>query len=92
MQFSPFDSQERIFIRPTISEDCFILLETKLSGKHLTLRKPCNFTGDQLTNLGCACTTPHEMQNEEHQPHDEQDVNHTGAYMKGQKSEQPKNN
>jgi hypothetical protein len=32
------------------------------------------------------------MQNEKHQSHDKQDVNHTGAYMKRQKSEQPQNN
>jgi len=48
--------------------------------------------GRQATNLRCSCTTPHEMQNEKYQAHDEQDVNHAGAYMKCQKSEQPENN
>jgi len=32
------------------------------------------------------------MQNEKHYTHDEQDVNHTGAYVKREKPKQPKNN
>src|SRR6267142_4355923 len=33
-----------------------------------------SLVGRQATNLRCSCTTPHEMQNEKHQSHDEQDV------------------
>jgi len=47
--------------------------------------------GRPATNLCCSGTAPDKMQNEKHYTHDEQDVNHTGAYVKCEKPKQPKN-
>jgi hypothetical protein len=47
--------------------------------------------GAPATTLCCSGTAPDEMQNEKHNTHDEQDVNHTGTYVKCEKPKQPKN-
>jgi hypothetical protein len=44
----------------------------------------------RVTNLRDPSTPPHEMQNEEYQPHDEQNVNQAGAYVEREKPKQPK--
>src|ERR1700682_2899311 len=43
-------------------------------------------------NLSCACATPHEMQNEKNQAHNEQKVNQSRADVKCEKTHQPENN
>jgi hypothetical protein len=78
MKFSPFDSEERIYVRSAVFVNCFVVLEPKVSGKHLTHRwnlpqETLNAPG-RARNLRGSWTTPHEMQNEKDYTHDEQEV------------------